>query len=73
MTITSNTLDDAEVPDQFLVMTVIPYTEEPEYREHIVDAADLPEFIQDTRNPEVAEMIVNIDTQFLANTAVDEE
>lgn len=68
--VTSSTLPPEQVPYQFLVLSVIPKTDEPEYREYIVDAEDLPELLQDIQDPRVAEMVVDIDTQFLADPPI---
>ena len=60
-------LNDADVeyrdvtPDsRFTVLTVIPYSDEPQYREYYVDTDELPMVIQSLSNPEIAETVVDV-------------
>jgi len=47
-------------PPVFTVLTVVPYTDEPEYREYTVASDELPVFLQEMRSDEHAEEIVQV-------------
>lgn len=57
-------IDDYDVvvaPAVFTVLTVIPYTDEPEYREYEVDSEDLPMFLAEMADPQHGEQVVTVE------------
>ena len=51
---------DVTPDSRFTVLTVIPYSDEPQYREYYVDTDELPMVIQSLSNPEIAETVVDV-------------
>jgi len=51
---------DVTPDSRFTVLTVIPYSDEPQYREYYVDSDELPMVIQSISNPEIAETVVDV-------------
>ena len=51
---------DVTPDSRFTVLTVIPYSDEPQYREYYVDSDELPMVIQSLSNPEIAETVVDV-------------
>ena len=51
---------DVTPDSKFTVLTVIPYSDEPQYREYYVDTDELPMVIQSLSNPEIAETVVDV-------------
>jgi len=43
------------------VLSVVPYTDGPEYHEYTVDAEELPTLLQNIDDPEVAESLISVD------------
>lgn len=54
-------LDYSEVAETFTILTVVPYVDEPEYREYTVGKDELCIFIQEMRCDQHAEEIVTIE------------
>ena len=48
-------------PAVFTVLTVVPNTEEPEYREYDVPSDELPVFLDQMANPQHAERVVTVE------------
>ena len=51
---------DVTADSRFTVLTVIPYTDEPQYREYYVDSDELPMVLQSISNAEIAETVVDV-------------
>ena len=51
---------DVTPDSRFTVLTVIPYTDGPQYREYYVDSNELPMVLQSISNPEIAETVVDV-------------
>ena len=51
---------DVTPDSRFTVLTVIPYTDDPQYREYYVDSDELPMVLQSLSNPEIAETVVDV-------------
>jgi len=49
---------------EYSVLTMIPYTDDPEYREYMPSAEGLPRLVADLRDPEVAETIIEIEPHY---------
>jgi len=48
-------------PDtRFTVLTVLPYSDEPQYREYHVNSDELPLVLQSMEDPQIAETVVNV-------------
>jgi hypothetical protein len=48
-------------PPEITVTTVVPYADEPEYREYSVPSDELPTFLENLDRPEIAERVLNVD------------
>jgi|APHM01.1.fsa_nt_gi hypothetical protein len=48
-------------PDNFTIMTVVQYADEPEYRKYQISSNELPEFIREMETSQHAERIISID------------
>lgn len=44
----------------FTVLTVIPYSDKPQYREYYVDSDELPMLIQSFEDDQTAEMVIDV-------------
>ena len=53
--------DVVVAPATFTVTTVIPYTDEPEYREYTLPSDELPLFLEELDNPQIAERVINVE------------
>lgn len=51
---------DVDPDCRFTVLTVIPYSDEPQYREYHVDSDELPVVIQSMSDPQIAETVVDV-------------
>lgn len=49
--------------DSATVLSVVPYSDGPEYREYSVDSEGLPGLLSSIRDDEVSEMVVNVDVE----------
>lgn len=58
---TDRPYDVVTAPPTFTVLTVIPYSEEPEYREYTTDSEELPQLLASLRDGEHAEQIVTVE------------
>jgi len=50
---------------RFEVITVIPYSDEPEYRCHIVDPDELPRFLAQMDDDAHAQRVVNVKEHYI--------
>jgi hypothetical protein len=53
--------DVVVAPPTFTVLTVIPYADEPEYREYTVPSDDLPMFLAEMADDQHAERVVTVE------------
>jgi hypothetical protein len=58
---TDREYDVVVAPATFTVLTVIPYAEEPEYREYTVGSEDLPMFLEELDTDQHAERVVRVE------------
>lgn len=57
----SNEYDVVVAPAVFTVLTVVPYSDEPEYREYEVDSGELPMFLMEMDDQQHAEQVVTVE------------
>ena len=57
----SREYDVVVAPPTFTVLTVVPYAEEPEYREYTVDSEELPMLLAELRDDSHAEQLVRVE------------
>jgi len=53
--------ETVEPASEYRVLTGVPYTEEPEFREYRVDGPDVVELLQGIRAPSVAEQVIRVE------------
>lgn len=53
--------DVVTAPATFTVLTVVPYTDEPEYREYTVPSDELPMFLAEMADEQHAERVVTVE------------
>lgn len=58
---TDRDYDVVVAPTTFTVLTVVPYAEEPEYREYTVASDDLPMFLAEMDDDQHAERVVTVE------------
>jgi hypothetical protein len=55
---------EVDAAREYSVFTVIPYSDDPEYREYMPDGEELPKLLAELQDPQIAETVLTVEPHY---------